>query len=154
MIGTSNYRFITEVIAESHDLGRESLPFFIDIRNSLFNADINTNERFRREIFAQINNTYSFIFLKHVVADSPMRNFVKSLNQHVLKYYGEEYGYETMDEFLEDQFLEVPQTFASISKLVGFNITKIGDKSASWEDMNSNWEDIDLNWEYIGWENI
>ena len=71
-----------------------------------------------------------------------------------MKYYGEEYGYETMDEFLEDQFLEVPQTFASISKLVGFNITKIGDKSASWEDMNSNWEDIDLNWEYIGWENI
>lgn len=154
MIGTSSYRYVTEVLAEMQDLGDEALPPLLCVRDALLTSDINPRERFRRELYAMLDNTYAYIAARHTVPDAAMIGMVKSLNDHVLRYYGEEYGYETMDEFLIDQYLQVPQTFADISNWIGYDISQIGVKAANWEDIDDRWEDVDLLYEKIGWENI
>lgn len=154
MIGTSSYRQVTEMLSEIQDLGDEALVPLLCVRESLLNADINARERFRREFYAMLDNTYSYIAVKHTVPSSSMISVVKSLNDHVLNFYGNEYGYETLDQFLIDQYLQVPQTFAQLSRWIGYDVEEIGDKSASWEDISDNWEDVDLDWDKIGWENV
>ena len=154
MIGTATYRHITEVLAEIQDLGDLALEGLLCSRDALFAADVNPRERFRRELFAMMDNTYSFIALKHIRANTSLLNMTKALNDHVLDFYGDLYGYTTIDEFLNDQYLEVPTSFASLSNFIGYGITSIGDKSAKWEDIGDNWQDVDIGFNLIGWENI
>jgi hypothetical protein len=154
MIGTASYRYVTEILAEMQDLGDEALPPLLCVRDSLLSSDINPRERFRREMYAMLDNTYAYIASRHIVPDRAMIGMVKSLNDHVLKYYGDQYGYETLDEFLTDQYLDVPVTFADISKWIGYDVSRIGLRSARWEDIDDLWEDIDFLYEKIGWENI
>jgi len=154
MIGTYSYRLITEVLSEVQDLGDEALQSLLCVRTLLLNASINPRDHYRRELYAMLDNTYAYIATKHTIPSSPMISVVKSLNDHVLRFYGEEYGYTDLDEFLADQYLQVPQTFADLSRWIGYEITEIGDKSANWEDIDDNWEDVDLDWDKIGWENV
>tara|TARA_B100000614_G_scaffold262909_1_gene300772 strand:+ start:236044 stop:236508 length:465 start_codon:yes stop_codon:yes gene_type:complete len=154
VIGTANYREATEVIAEAQELGDLAFAGLLCMRDRLFEGKINPRDRFRRELYANMNATYSLIANRHIRANQSMIQFVKALNDHILVQYGNEYGYETLDEFLVDQYLQVPTTFASISAFIGYSITEIGDKAANWEDIDDNWEDVDLNWDRIGWENV
>lgn len=154
MIGTSNYRYATEVLAEMQDLGDEALTPLLCVRDALLTSNSNPREYYQRGLYAMLDSTYSYIATKHTIPDSSMRGMVKSLNDHVLRYYGNEYGYSSIDEFLLGQYLQVPRTFADISNWIGYDISEIGEKAARWEDVDENWEDVDLLWEKIGWENI
>ena len=154
MIGTASYRYATVIVGEAQDLGDLALGGLLCQRDKLFESNINPRERFRRELFASLSATYGLIAQKHIRANFDMLQFVKALNDHVLVQYGEEYGYETLDEFLVDQFIEVPATYAALSEFIGYTITEIGDKAANWEDIDANWEDIDIDWDKIGWENF
>lgn len=154
MIGTATYRHITEVLAESQDLGDLALEGLFCARDSLFSANINTRERFRKELFSYMNNTYSYILTKHIRADRSLMAMTTAINNHALEFYGKEYGYETMDEFLLDQYLEAPTSFAALSNFVGFGITIIGDKAARWQDIGDGWDSVDITWDKIGWDNI
>lgn len=154
MIGTASYRYVTEILAEMQDLGDEALTPLLCVRDALLSADINPRERFRRELYSMLDNTYAYIAAKHTVPDRSMIGMVKSLNDHVLKYYGNEFGYQTLDEFLIGQYLDVPQTFADISNWIGYDVTRIGLRSASWQDVEDDWENIDMLYSRIGWENI
>lgn len=154
MIGTANYRYMTETLSEIQDLGDEALTPLFCVRDAILTSDSNPRERFRRELFSLLDATYAYVATRHIIPDVSMIGMVKSLNDHVLEYYGAEYGYDTMDEFLIDQYLEVPQTFADISRWIGYDINEIGDKAANWNDIDDNWEDIDLEYELIGWGNI
>lgn len=153
-LGTANYRYMTEILAEMQDLGDEALPPLLCVRDQLFLAEINPRERYRREFFAMLDNTYSFIALNHTVPDSTIISMVQSLTNHILRNYGNIYGYETLDEFLSGQYLEVPQTFADICRYIGIKVSEVGDKAANWEDIDNNWEDIYVDINLIGWENL
>ena len=154
MIGTASYRDATEVIAEALELGDLAFAGLLCMRDRLFEGSINPRDRFRRELYAKLNATYSLIANRHVLANKSIVQFVKALNDHVLREYGDIYGYKSLDEFLIGQYLEVPATYAALSEFIGYSITQIGDKGANWEDINDNWENISLNWELIGWENL
>lgn len=154
MIGTASYRYVTDLIAEIQDLGDEALTPLLCVRENLLISDINPREMFRRNLYAMLDNTYAYIATRHTIPSTTTIGFVQSLNNHVLRLYGDQYGYETMDQFLIDQYLQVPQTFGDISNWIGYKITEIGDKAANWIDIDDDWTDVDIDWDLIGWENI
>lgn len=153
-IGTYDYRVIAETISESYDLGKESLSPLICMFNNIQNTDINSRQRHKTELESFIRKTYAYIIYKHLDNQQTTYNAIRALNNHVLREYGSAYGYENLDEFLIDQFLEVPLTYAILSEQVGFTISVIGDARARWSDIHILWKDVTLPLNRIGWENI
>lgn len=117
-----------------------------DVKTSLFSADINPRDRYRREFFAVLDATYAFVASHYAVPNAPMQNFVRALNQHVLDFYGT----KTIDEFLVDNNFRVPQTFADVSTYVGFPITEVlTDSADNWERFNATWESLSSYWDSV-----
>jgi hypothetical protein len=151
MIGTVSYRFATEIISEAQDLGELAWDGLICQKEKLFESNINTRERFRRELFASLSATYGLIAQKHIRSNPVMLQMVKALNDHVLV----EYDFLTLDEFLVDNYMEVPPTYAALSRFIGYTVTEEGTKSAFYTDITPDtWDIVDLNWELLGWENF
>lgn len=151
MIGTWNYRVITDTLDESLRLGKDALTPLVQARNSILNADIAIDNRYRTRLNSYIESTYMYIMNKHLNFTSPLSSAVQALNQHVLG----KYGYINLDTFLDAQFLEVPEAFAKISNFIGIPVTLIGSAKAAWEDVDKNWENINyITWDKIGWHNV
>ncbi len=121
MITKDQYQEIASLVSNIQNYGGLALGPLLDVKDSLLTADINPAERYRREFFAVLSSTYAFVASHYGVPNAPMQNFVRSLNQHVLDFYGT----KTIDEFLVDNNFRVPQTFADISAYVGFPITEV-----------------------------
>lgn len=153
-IGTYDYITIAETISEAYDLGKQSLSHLSCMFNNLQITDINVRQRHKTELESFLRSTYSYIIYRHLDNQQSLYSAVRGLNDHVLREYGQAYGYEDLDEFLIDQFLEVPLTYAILSDQVGQSITVIGDSKARWSDINISWKDIDLPYNRIGWENL
>lgn len=153
-IGTYDYRVITERISEAYDLGKQSLGPLVCMFNTLRNTDINARQRHKTELESFLRRTYAYIIFKHLDNQQTMYNAIRALNEHVLREYGEAYGYENLDEFLIDQFLQVPLTYAILSEQIGYTITVIGDSRARLIDIGLLMKDITLPWDKIGWENL
>ena len=153
-IGTYDYRVIVERLSEAYDLGREALSPLTCAWNSVTNSNVNARQRQKTELLSYLRRTYALVIQKHLISNQSILNAVRTLNNHVIDKYGEAYGYGNMDEFLIDQFLAVPLTYAILSEQVGNTITVIGDSKARWSDINLLWKDIDLPMNKIGWENL
>ncbi len=153
-IGTYDYRVIVDKISEAYDLGKESLAPLICMYNTLQNTDVNARQRHKTELESYLRRTYAYIIYKHLDNQQSMYKAIRALNDHVIKTYGEAYGYTTIDEFLIDQFLQVPLTYAILSGQVGYTITMVGDSKARFADINILIKDINLPWNKIGWENL
>jgi len=153
-IGTYDYIYAAEKISEAYDLGRQSLSPLICMFNTLNKTDVNAKQRHKMELESFLRKTYAYIIFKHLDNQQSTYNAIRSLNEHVLREYGEAYGYESLDEFLIDQFLEVPLTYAILSEQAGYTITVIGDSKARLIDINSPIKDITLPFNKIGWENL
>lgn len=153
-IGTYDYRIITENISEAYDLGKQSLDPLICMFNNLQNTDVNVRQRHRNELESFLRRTYAFIIFKHLDNQQTVYNAIRTLHNHILKAYGDIYGYTNMDEFLIDQFLQVPLTYSILSGQAGFLITEIGDAKARFSDINLALEEITLPFDKIGWENL
>jgi hypothetical protein len=155
-IGTYDYRVIVDSISEAYDLGKEALYPLTCAWNNIENADINTRQRQKTELQSYLRRTYALIIFKHLDSShqQSLLNAISALNNHVLDKYGEAYGYQDLDEFLIDQFLSVPITYALLSTAAGQTITIVGESRARWKDINILWSDITLPMNRIGWENL
>jgi len=155
MIGTKNYRMVSEVIAESQDLAGDALDRLLCMREHIVSSEVNQYNQYRRRLLNTLDGTYNYVAARHFNLSRQVQDFVKGLQQHVLDKYGADFGYLTLDEFLQGQYIQVPQTFAAISNFLGYTITEVGDKAATWEDLdNVNWNDLNLRWDRIGWDNL
>jgi len=150
MIGTYDYRITTEAIAESYNLGQKALGSLICAFNTLQLTDVNEQQRHRRELDSYLRTTYAFVVLKHLDNQQTMYAAIRALNNHVLI----QYGYDTIDDFLLDNFIDAPITYAILSEQTGEVITVIGDSRATMKDINRLMKDIDINMDKIGWENV
>lgn len=150
MIGTKTYKILTDILGEAQELGDLSLEGMLDIKESLKTIDANPLERYRRQLFAFNASTYSYIASKHIRMNKSLKQMVLSINNHVLNKYQN----ESIDEFLEEQYIAVSPSYASLSGFIGENITKIGSDSGNWEDIGDFYSEVSLNWNKIGWENI
>lgn len=150
MIGTYDYVITAEAISEAYDLGQQSLAPLICMFNKLQSSDVNPKQRQKTELESYIRTTYAYIILNHLTNQQTLLNTVKSLNAHVLKYYGEIYGYENLDDFLSGQYLSVPITYASLSRQVGYPITVVGEYGFTFADIIALWGDIDIPFNSIG----
>jgi hypothetical protein len=150
LIGTYDYRVITESISEAYDLGKQSLAPLVCMYNTLQNTDINVNEYHRKNLESFLRQTYSYIIYKHLDNQQSLFSTVRELNAYML----EKYNYQTLDEFLIDQLIEVPLTYAILSEQVGDIITVIGDSKARMIDINITIQDLLIPINRIGWENL
>lgn len=150
MIGTATYKVLADTLGEAQLLGTDALEPLNCMISNLQTMDIGTQERYRNVLFNSIVSTYSLILNKHRNLNTPLSTAVSDLNDHVLRYYGAEYGYESIDEFLLGQYIQVDPTFASVSRFLGYDVNQTGNKAGRWEDIDDNWEDVNVPWEVIG----
>lgn len=154
MIGTVSYKTVADTLGEAQQLGLDALEPLVCMISNLQTMNISRSERYRNVLFNSIVSTYSFIANKHANLNQPMINAVRALNQHVLDNYGPQYGYETIDEFLVDQYIEVDPTFASVSRFLGYDVNQVGTKAARWRDIDDVWSEVDIPWSKLGWSNL
>jgi hypothetical protein len=145
---------MTELISESYDLSFQTLKYMNGMSTNLYNTDVNSRKSSVANFKNNIVKTYSLILYDQVIQNTTILNAVRSLNNHVLNTYKSVYGYETIDQFLQNQYLQVPTSYAALSDLVGFDIQNIGNKKCAYEDIDDNYEDIELDYALIGWENL
>jgi len=150
MIGTYDYRISSEIISESYNLGQEALFPLICMYNKLQETDINPNQRHRAELQSYLRTTYSFIVLNHLNNQKATIDVMNALGKHVLDNYGSLYGYQNLDEFLLGQFLNVPLSYALLSRQTDYPITIISDENSSYEDINIPWGEINIPFDRLG----
>lgn len=153
-IGTYSFRVLTELISESYDLSISTLKYLNGVSTSIYNTDVNDRKLPVANFKTCILKTYSSIVRDHIATNVSVLRAIEALNNHVLTTYGEIYNYENLDEFLVDNYIDVPTTYAELSNLVGFSLTEIGDKKAGFQDINFLYSDIDKPYDLIGWENL
>lgn len=154
MIGTASYKVIADTLGEAQQLGIDALEPLVCMIENLQSMRISRFERYRNVLFNSIVSTYSLIANKHANLNQPIIDAVRTLNDHVLDNYGPMYGYETIDEFLVDQYIEVDPTFASISRFLGYQVSEVGNKAARWKDIDDTWSDVHIPWGNLGWSNL
>ncbi len=153
-IGTYDFRVISDKLSEAYDLPKKSLIELTKFWSIVDQTKVNPLQRHKQELQSYLSSTYAFIISEHLANPQSFLNIIRNLNDYILDKYGQAYGYSTMDEFLEDQFLEVPITYAILSEFTGQVITKIGESRARHSDINKNHADIKLPFNKIGWQNI
>lgn len=153
-IGTYTFRLLTEHISESYDLTFSTLKNLRGMYEILQNTQSNAVRGTVTDLKTQIITAYQKIILGQIINNRDIIGAIAALNSHVLSRYGAEYGYEDLDEFLVDQYLSVPLTYATLSDLAGFNIQVIGDQKATFSDIEHSYEEITKPYDLIGWENV
>lgn len=152
-IGTYDYRFLVDSISEAYDLGQEALGPLICMYNTLQQTDINQRQRHRNELESSLKQAYAFIIQKHLNNQQTTYNAIRALHEHVMNTYGVIYEYEDIEAFLNDQFLQVPITYAVLAEQVGYQISAVGEYRARMRDINLPFQDISLPMNRIGWQN-
>jgi hypothetical protein len=153
-IGTYDYRVVTEFLSEAYDLSKTSLKYLYGMHKELQNANVNTDATRRVDLDHSIVANYSMIINQHYRNARTIFDAIRALNEHILTQYGAIYGYATMDEFLIDQYISVPLTYAVLSESIGYPISIVGDSKGRFNDISNLWIDIDIPYELIGWENL
>lgn len=153
-IGTYNFRVLTEGISEMFDLGVLSLESLYGMNQDLQLSRANTNSTAFADLQNAIIHTYGFILNRHINNIPSIIDAVVSLNLHIRDTYGVLYEYQNMDEFLLDQYLSVPVTYADLANYAGFSITVIGSRKGLWQDVDDLWPDVTLTYEEIGSINL
>lgn len=153
-IGTYDYRVCTEFISEAYDLSITSLKYLYGMHAELQRADVNTDATRRIDLDHSIVKNYAIIINNQLNDARIMFDAIRALNDHILDKYGSIYGYTTIDDFLIDQYISVPATYAVLSESIGYPITIVGDEKGSLQDIYNLWSDIDLEWQLIAWENL
>lgn len=153
-IGTYNFRVLTEGISEMFDLGVLSLKSLYGMNQNLQLSRANVNATARVDLQNAIVHTYGFIIQRHINNIPSIMDAIVSLNLHIRDTYGDIYDYQNMDEFLIDQYLSVPVTYANLSNYAGFSISVIGSKKGLYADIDDYWPDVELTYEEIGSVNL
>lgn len=150
MIGSGTFREISEKISEGYSLGIESLQFLTNSKDILSNSNINEQDYQKKSVISIINATYSNIVIRHINPNRKLINAVKSLNKHVL----EKYVCDNLDQFLESQYIEVPEYYAYLSGIAGYDVSRIGSASARFSDIDDTFNNVTLPFYKIGWYNV
>lgn len=153
-IGTYDYRICTEFISEAYDLSTTGLKYLYGMHAELQKANVNTDATRRIDLDRSIVKTYALILNNQLNDTRVMFDAIRALNEHILNKYGDLYGYTNLDEFLIDQHISVPLTYAVLSEVVGYPISIIGDAKGRFQDMTLLWSDIEIEYKFIGWENL
>jgi hypothetical protein len=134
-IGTYDYRVVTEFISEAYDLSLTSLKYLYNMHTELQKANVNTDATRRIDLDHCIVKSYALIITEHFNNARTIFDAIRSLNDHILTQYGSVYGYQTIDQFLIDQYISVPLTYAVLSESIGYPITIVGDSKGRFGDL-------------------
>tara|TARA_Y100000034_G_C6880283_1_gene403274 strand:+ start:1072 stop:1554 length:483 start_codon:yes stop_codon:yes gene_type:complete len=157
MIKPGEYKIITNLINDMLSSTIGASQNISDIHITLSNTDTQNLAKSFNGVMSSTFNTYNKVLDDATKYPQTLLLFVSKLNSYILK----KYRANTVDEFLDESFLEVGKFFAEISNSLDFNITRIGYKSARWSDIDVPINELgsgddpnpNLNWDFIGGTN-
>jgi hypothetical protein len=157
MIKPGEYKIITNIIGDTLSSTKGAASHVLNIANILLQTDTLKQAQTFLGVYSSTSNTYNTLMQTTETYPRSLKEIVNILNSHVIKRYKN----KNIDEFLEENFLEVNEEFSIISNTLGYNITKIGDMAARWSDIDVPIDeigsgenaDINLTWDFIGGTN-
>ncbi len=109
------YESVADLIASAQDRGVDISLALCKMRRDLENSEVISADIDKKWLFEGIDDTYKDADQKHNDS-SDILLFVADLQEHVTEEYG------SVDSYLEDNGIQVPQTFADISEAAGYSI--------------------------------
>ncbi len=113
---TTFYESVSDLISTSQDRGENISTALCNMKRDLENSEVISQNIDKQWLFEGVNATYKKADLKHNTYSRVVLDFVFRLQIHITTTYG------SVDSYLEDNNIQVPQTFAIISELIGFTI--------------------------------
>ena len=154
MIKSGEYKIISNFFDDMLVSTKEAAYKMIDMSNVLNKTDTQKLSQSFSRILTSIESTYSVV-VKDVITYPPvLTSYVVAIHRHILSKYK---PVGSIDNFLEENYLEVGQSFADLCNELGYNITRIGLMAARWSDIYTNIDEIETG-KYSGlkltWDNI
>tara|TARA_Y100000310_G_C20698379_1_gene827341 strand:+ start:5275 stop:5757 length:483 start_codon:yes stop_codon:yes gene_type:complete len=157
MIKPGEYKIITNAIHDMMWSTKGAAEHVLEIANTLSNTDTLKQAQTFLGIYSSASNTYNILAQTAEIYPKSLKTITRILHEHILKKYNN----KTIDEFLEENFLEVESEFALLANSLEYNITRIGHMSARWSDIedyideigNGENPDFNLTWDMIGGTN-
>jgi hypothetical protein len=116
MISPSLYKTIADLVDYTQDRGRYIVNNVSQMSTDLGNSEIDSENIHRQLLENTINATAGVLIDNHRKVTREMVNFVKALQNHVNRNYGD------INDFLSTNSTQVRPTFADISASVGYPI--------------------------------
>lgn len=113
---TTFYESVSDLISTAQDRGTDISLSLLNMKRDLENSEITSDNIDKKWLFEGVNTAYKKANLKHNNYSKVIIDFVFKLQVHIATEYG------SVDSYLEDNNIQVPQTFADISNAVGFTI--------------------------------
>ena len=106
------------MIAAAQDRGDNISVALTQMRADLINSEITSENIDKKWLFEGIDDTYKSADQKHNNSHDIML-FVADLQAHITNEYG------SVNSYLSDNSIQVPQSFADISETAGFTIEAV-----------------------------
>ncbi|MAG27496.1 hypothetical protein CMI47_18335 [Candidatus Pacearchaeota archaeon] len=157
MIKPGEYKILTNLIDDGLFSTKKAGSHLINMFNTLNDTDVQKMSQSFVRVTSATSTTYSSVITDAISYPSSLLSYTIALHGHIFK----KYNVNTIDEFLEENYLEVGQDFANMCLKIGYNITRIGDMSSRWKDIDDNIDEIEtgvysgirLTWDLIGGTN-
>ena len=117
MIRGREYKFISDNLAAAQGEGLPMYHALGEMLRTLNDNELDDDNVEKRDIRLAIEDAYLIVLQKHVGVSSEMARMVGALQNHVSHHFG------SVDEFLPATGIKVSADFASLSSLVGFEIS-------------------------------
>jgi hypothetical protein len=116
MIRPALYKQITDLIDYAQDRGNDIVSNVTQMNTDLDNSEIDPENIHRQLLENTASLTANILLQRHGNATAEMNDFVKALQDHVFKNYGD------VNNFLSDNSIQVRPTFAELSGNLGYPI--------------------------------
>ena len=157
MIKPGEYRIITNLIEDCLMSTKKASEYISNVVSVLTETDTQVQSQSFLGLHSSATVTYSLVADEERNPPSSLRSYIIAVHSHIFKRY----NLKNIDDFLEENFMEVNQGFANLSNSLNFKITRVGSKIGGWSDIDANIDDLDkrihsgsdLSWESIGGTN-
>ena len=116
MISSTLYKEIADLINDAQARGADIASNVYQMKTDLQNSEIHEDNIYRQLIENVVDSTYDVLNNRHNLYASEMLGFVSSLQRHV------DNNYSSVNDFLQDNAIQVYSIFASVSEEAGFLI--------------------------------
>ena len=157
MIKPGEYKILSNLLDDCLFSTKKAGFHLLDIFNTLSDTDTQKLAQSFTRITTATSTTYSSIMTEVTTYPTSLLSYTIALHRHVLKNY----NVNNIDEFLEENYLEVGPDFTDMCNTLGYSITRTGHMSSRWKDIDLKIDEIetglysglDLTWDFLGGTN-
>tara|TARA_Y100000034_G_C6745341_1_gene331014 strand:- start:354 stop:722 length:369 start_codon:yes stop_codon:yes gene_type:complete len=116
MINADDYQFMADQLGSSRSDGEQAFKRMLSMRKDLEKSELDDNDFDKINLFNKIQATYLVVISKYFNPKPEMVTLIDRLQTHVNRHHG------SVNQFLSNNNIKVPQSFADLSLIVGYEI--------------------------------